>query len=741
MSRFEGLMRAIPGGLFIVCSCMANLSAQEPLLLQRIGGPVELDGLSFERAWRSIEPLPMVMQAPNFGEPPTEPTEIRVAYDDVYLYVAGRFYDSEPGRIQATSMKRDRSGLTNDQFGIILDTFNDKENGLYFFTTPTGVRLDAAISNDATGTPPFNISWNTFWDAAGTQNEDGWFAEMRIPFSSLRFQDRDGTVTLGLLAYRWIARKNEIAVFPAIPPKWGFHSLIKPSQAREVVLEGIRSTRPLYVTPYGLGGIGQSHVLDAEANGYERDDQPAADMGLDVKYGLASNLTLDVTVNTDFAQVEADDQQVNLTRFSLFFPEKRLFFQERASVFDFRTGERDNLFYSRRIGIADGEVVPVYGGARLIGRLGDWDLGLLNMQTRANAAARSENFGVLRLRRKILNENSYVGGIATTRLAAEGHNVAYGLDGVLRLFGQDYLTFNWAQSFDDRAKPGLGGFGTALARARWERRTVDGFGYDLSATRVGSAYDPGVGFVQRTGFTRIGDRVFRGWIPDPESGILRHILSLRGHLFLRNEDRSLESAEIGPEWTIEAKSGSILTLTAKALREDLSDPFRLSDDAGVPAGPYSFYDLSASYTMSRTALVRWVASGAVGSFYDGSRLSLGLAPGWSVSRHLELTANYKYDRIRFADRGERFDAHTAGLRVETALTSTLSAAAFLQYNSATRKIISNFRLRFNPREGNDLYVVYNEQSNTDRYRQLPTLPPSDSRTILFKYSHTFTLGF
>ena len=334
-------------------------------------------------------------------------------------------------------MKRDRSGLTNDQFGIILDTFNDKENGLYFFTTSTGVRLDAAISNDATGTPPFNISWNTFWDAAGTQNEDGWFAEMRIPFSSLRFQDRDGTVTLGLLAYRWIARKNEIAVFPAIPPKWGFHSLIKPSQAREVVLEGIRSTRPLYVTPYGLGGIGQSHVLDAEANGYERDDQPAADMGLDVKYGLASTLTLDVTVNTDFAQVEADDQQVNLTRFSLFFPEKRLFFQERASVFDFRTGESDNLFYSRRIGIADGEVVPVYGGARLIGRLGDWDLGLLNMQTRANAAARSENFGVLRLRRRILNENSYVGGIATTRLAAEGHNVAYGLDGVLRLFGQD----------------------------------------------------------------------------------------------------------------------------------------------------------------------------------------------------------------------------------------------------------------------------------------------------------------
>ena len=561
---------------------------------------------------------------------------------------------------------------------------------------------------------------------------------MRIPFSSLRFQDRDGRVIFGLLAHRWIARKNEIAIFPAIPPKWGFFSLMKPSQAREVILEGVRSSHPLYVTPYGLGGIGQSYALDVEGRAYERDDQPASDIGLDVKYEVAKNLTLDVTVNTDFAQVEADDQQVNLTRFSLFFPEKRLFFQERASVFDFPTGGRDNLFYSRRIGIAGGEAVPIYGGTRLIGRLGDWDLGILSMQTRVDAAAPSENFGVFRLRRRVLNENSYVGGIATTRLAAGGrHNVAYGLDGTLRLFGEDYLTFNWAQTFDDREEPGLA---SALTRARWERRTVDGFGYDLSATRVGSAYDPGVGFVQRTGSTRIGDRIFRGWIPGPESGILRHILSLRGHLVLRNDDRTLESSELGPEWRIEAKSGSILTLAAKALHEDLLDPFRLSDDAGVPAGRHSFYDLSASYTVSRTSLVRWVAKADMGSFYDGSRLSLGLAPAWSVSRHLEFTVNYQYDRIRFADRGERLDAHIARLRVETALTPTLSVVAFLQSNSAIHGIISNFRLRFNPREGSDLYVVYNGQLNTDRYRQVPTLPLTDSRTLLIKYSYTFTLG-
>ena len=746
MTDLKILISVMLCGFFLILSSVVELMAQDPIVIQRIGGPVELDGLSNESAWDSIRPMPMVMHLPDFGGPPTERTEIRVAYDDDYVYVAGRFYDSQPELIQTTSLRRDKSGPTNDQFGLVLDTFNDKENGLFLYTNSVGVRLDAAIRNDATGSPPFFTSWNTFWDAAGTQNEEGWFAEMRIPFSSLRFQDDNGKVTMGLLLYRWIARKYEVVVFPEIPPKWGFHSLVKPSQGREIVFEGIRSSKPFYVTPYGLTGVEQSYSLNPQNTGYQSNKQSTREIGLDLKYGLANNFTLDLTLNTDFAQVEADDQQVNLTRFSLFFPEKRLFFQERASIFDFRTGGKDNLFYSRRIGINNGGVVPIYGGARVVGRVGDWDVGFLNMQTRSNGTAESpsENFGVLRMRRRVLNDNSYIGGIATTRLTAGGHhlhnlkNVAYGLDGVIRLFNDDYLTFNWAQSLDGRHNNR--GLNSALTRAHWERRTVEGFGYELSATRVGSAYDPGVGYVQRTGFTRIGDRIFKGWTAPSESSTLRHLLSMNGYLFLRNEDRSLESAEIGPEWKIDAKSGAVLTLTAKAIYEDLPYSFKLSESAHVPVGSYSFHDLSASYRLPISNMVRLTAKGSAGSFYDGSRLSLSLSPGWSISKHLEFTGNYQYERIRFPDRAENFDSHIARLRVETALTPKLSAIAFIQYNSAVDRVISNFRIRFNPKEGSDLYIVYNELLNTERYRHMPIMPLRDNRTLLIKYSYTFTLG-
>jgi len=293
--------------------------------IPRITGAVKLDGLSNEQAWEGIHPLPVVMHAPNFLDEPSERTEILVAFDNDYLYLAGRLFDSEPSRIQSASKKRDEMKPNNDWFGVVIDSFNDKENALVFFTTPSGLRLDMHVFNDAIADEYFNASWNTFWDVATVRNGQGWFVEMRIPFSSLRFQDREGRVVMGLIAWRWIARKNELIIFPEVSPKWGGWSGFKPSQAQEVVFEGLYSRRPLYVAPYALGGFGRSFELNDQETAYVRDDEPAHEAGLDIKYGLTSNLTLDLTLNTDFAQVEADDEQINLTRFSLFFPEKRLF--------------------------------------------------------------------------------------------------------------------------------------------------------------------------------------------------------------------------------------------------------------------------------------------------------------------------------------------------------------------------------------------------------------------------------
>lgn len=266
-------------GMF--ATLLAATDSTAPLVIPRINGTVVLDGLSNEPAWDAMEPLPVMMQVPNFGDPPSEHTEIRIAYDNDYLYAAGRLYDRNPSKIRAPSKKRDQLGTTNDWFVIVVDCFNDKENALAFATTPSGLRMDTTVFDDAQGDWPFNVSWNTFWDVATTTNEEGWFVEMRIPISSLRFQDRDGRVVMGLLAWRFIARKYEVDIFPGFEAKWS-NSYFKPSQAREVVFEDLCSRQPLYVAPYVLGGAERSFSLDDPGAAYVHTDKPSYEAGLDV---------------------------------------------------------------------------------------------------------------------------------------------------------------------------------------------------------------------------------------------------------------------------------------------------------------------------------------------------------------------------------------------------------------------------------------------------------------------------
>jgi hypothetical protein len=711
----------------------------DQLVLPRNNGPVTLDGLSDEPAWEGIEPFPVVMHFPNFGAEPSERTEILVAYDDDFLYVAGRLYDREPSKIQAPSKKRDWGGGSTDWFGIVIDSFNDKENALAFFTTPSALRFDFTISDDAQGSKPVNSSWNTFWDVAIVRNDDGWFVEMRIPFSSLRFQDRNGRVVMGIILRRYIARKSEHITFPEIPPNWDI-SFYKPSQAQEVIFEGIYSRKPLYVAPYVLGGLGQSFELNEDEIVYQSIKNLEHEAGLDVKFGLTSNLTLDVTLNTDFAQVEADDQQVNLTRFSLFFPEKRLFFQERSSNFDFNfeTSEPNRLFYSRRIGIHEGKLVRIYGGARLVGRVGPWDLGFLSMQTAPTGDLPSENFGVFRIRRRVFNPYSYIGVISTTRFGMDGtYNLAYGLDGIIRVFGDDYLTFKWAQTFETGQENNPLSLDPARIRFNWLRRTIKGFGYELSYSRAGADYNPGLGFEMRENYSRLATGLFYGWIPGEKSSLFSHQVFLSSHLFLRNADGEIESVSTWTGWQFRTKSGWEGEISPRFFYENVPETFSLSDDTEVPEGRYSFYGLNCELSTAPGKPIYTNATLYVGPFYDGWRTSLGLTPRWNIFSDLELSGTFQFNRATFPDRDQQFTAHIATLRVLYMLSTEFSATAFIQYNSAINAVIANIRLRYNPREGIDLYLVYNEGLNTNRYRQDPILPFTSNRTVMLKYTYTF----
>ncbi len=714
-------------------------SSAPPLTIDRLDGPIELDGIPDEEAWDKLSPLPMTMYLPESGKTPTEKSDIRIGFTSEYLYIGAKLYDGEPSKIQTTALDRDSGSPSDDWLGIMIDTFNDNENMLGFFVTPGNSRTDLTVYNDAQGNFPISISWNTFWDTETVQNEEGWFAEMRIPFKSLRYQSTGDEVVMGVIVQRWIARKSESSIYPSIPNDWGWWGQYKPSLARKMKFDSLESQRPFYVTPYLLGGFGQRHELNGPETAYLRDDNLTYDAGIDVKYGLTSNLTLDLTVNTDFAQVEADNQQVNLTRFSLFFPEKRKFFQERASLFDLNFGGPNRLFYSRRIGINDGQEVRILGGARLVGRVGEWDLGFINMQTaRDGPGIPSENFGVLRLRRNIFNQNSFLGTMVTSRVGDDGtYNYAYAVDANIRVFDDDYLNATFAQTFENGNPNRLTSVGNARLHLGWETRRVDGFGYNLSYSRSGDLYNPGVGFEVRENYSRFGNSIYYGWFSDEDSPFINQKVNLQGSIFLDNQTGSTQSAEVGPRWDASWKNGNYINLGPSFFFENLTESFELFDGVIVPAGKYKFYGFEGNFSTADANLFVYRINLSGGEFFDGYRGSGSLGISWSLSRHFKMHPYYEMNRVVFPDRNDDFTAHIGRLRLQYFFSNELSVSTFAQYSNAASAIISNFRLRYNPKEGNDLYIVYNEGLNTDRYSYTPTRPLSSSRTLLVKYTYTF----
>jgi hypothetical protein len=743
------LVGASAGSLAAQASAPADVSllvgarpgAAAPLMATRVSGPIRLDGRVDEAAWLAIEPLRAVMSSPTFGAEPSERTEFRIAYDENYLYISGVLHDREPAGIRATTLRRDDGSLSNDWFSVTIDGYRDRENALIFGVTPAGVRTDLEVPNDAEGA--FNFAWNAFWDAEVTRTDTGWSAEIRIPFTSLPYQpDETGRVTMGITVWRSIGRKNEIISWPAIEPLWYF-SVGKASQTGGVVLQGLSRRRVAYTTPYLLAGGSRTPTLATGGARWSAASEGVREAGLDMKVGLTANLTLDLTVNTDFAQVEADDQAVNLTRFSLFFPERRLFFQERAGVFAFETGDSDRLFYSRRIGLVDGQPARIYGGARIVGRVGEWDVGLLNMQTAAAGDA-TRNVGTLRLRRRLHNASSYAGGMLTTLIGDDGrHNVAAGLDLTLNPGGQNFLSVNWAQTWSDEDPTGVELADRALGRIRIERRGLDGFGMDLAASRVGSRYDPALGFLQRRDFTRFGDAVGWGWRAGNDSPVLRHRLSLMSRSFFRNDGFTLESLEAGPEWALEMKSGRRWVASASLRDERVSRSFGFAG-APVPVGDYRWMEGRLAYTQPGGALLRGTLSVEGGRFYDGHRIGFSAAPTWSASRHLELNGLYQASRITFAGRAtgeEQVLLQVARIRARVMFSGALSTAFLAQYTSAADLVTLNARLRYNRREGQDFYLVFNDGLNTERAAFEPGLPLSAGRTLLLKYSHAVAFGW
>jgi len=725
--------------------------SQDRMTIPKINGEIKFDGNVDDACWQNIEPFAMVMHTPTFGNQPTEKSEVRICYDNSYLYVGARLFDSDPSNMLISSKKRDELEVASEELMLIFDSFNDKENGLGFATTPTGLRSDFTISKDAIGGDPhqgpFNVSWNTFWDVKTTKNEQGWFAEIRIPFSSMRFKDNDGKIVMGFTCIRKIAHKNEVDIFPSIPPNWGEWSAYRPSKAQEIVFEGLKSKKPFYVAPYVIGGTQLDNIVNESGTAYELDKSPKINGGLDVKYGLTNNLTMDLTFNTDFAQVEADDEQINLTRFSLFFPEKRTFFQERSSVFMFDFEPGSSLFYSRRIGLHEGEQVPIYGGARITGMAGKWDLGFLDMQTKAinqevgsvNALP-SENFGIFRLRRQVINESSYIGGIVTSRIGTDGsYNTAYGVDGIFKVSENDYLNVKLAQVMDKTYRNKMLSLDPARLYLSWDRFNQKGLNYGLTYTRSGKDFDPKIGFQMRSNYTHLYGGLGYGWIPGESSALQSHQLGINAISYFDNLDNSAQSFESSIMYDFKFKSGYSGMASIKHVYENVADTFSFSNDSYVPAGKYGFNEIETHLNSPQTNKFVLGVDAWAGSFYDGNRFTFGIEPSWNIGSSLQLGIKYDHNFLNFQDRNQKFSGGVAGFKALVMFTTKTSLSTFIQYNSADNAVITNFRFRYNPREGNDFYVVINEGRSTYRDIENPRLPLYNNRSVLLKYTYTFTL--
>jgi len=604
-----------------------------------------------------------------------------------------------------------------------------------------------------------NPSWNTFWDVATTQDENGWYAEMRIPFSSIGFQNNDGITEMGMIVYRWIASSNERHIYPAIPPNWSMGNA-KPSQAQDVILKGVESKKPLYLTPYVITGRNESNDLNDAETEYINNSDFEREIGFDLKYNVTSNLTLDLTVNTDFAQVEADDQQLNLSRFSLFFPEKRQFFQERAGLYDVSYG-RNRLFYSRRIGLDNnGNPVRILGGARMTGRIGNWDVGMINMQTGKSDILSSENFGVLRLQRKTFNDLSVIGGIFTSRTGTDGtSNYVYGIDSETNLGGDLYLELLGSQTLDSELSDSrrTNFAKTSSLRAAITLRNSIGFNYRFVVNRTGEDFDPGIGFVRRTGNTDSFMRLAYGWFAPTESIVNRSSTSFVLYTQSENDSYDLLGRSMWGSWEVRFKQLGAMEFQIRYNNEILidNDDFNLLGKIHIPTGEYDTYQASFGYQTNEGRKLQTSIGFQYGGLYDGKSYGFEIQPKWNVNSNLELGGSYSQTQLEFDEFMSRgitipigkedeiatsanYIAHLGQLRAQYAFNKRMSASTFVQYSNVEELVGMNFRFRYNFSEGRDFWIVFNEQINTLRDEMVtPRVPLTQARTILVKYSHTF----
>ena len=700
----------------------------------RLAKPLTVDGQLDEEVYRStLSVTDFVQQVPRQGAAATERTEAWVMFDGDTLYVTARCWDSAPPESWvANELRRDTNQLRqNDTFGVILDTYYDRRNGFLFYANPLGARADQAVTDEGN----LNADWNPVWDVRTARFAEGWTVEMAIPFKSLRYRSGKDQVW-GINIRRVIRRKNEWTHLTPVPAAAGVPGgMFRLSRAGTLVgLDLPEASKNVELKPYGISRVSSDRSVVPAVN-----NDPSWDLWLDAKYGVTANLTADLTVNTDFAQVEVDEQQVNLTRFNILYPEKRDFFLEGRGIFDFaRSGPTTSnqtltpsLFYSRRVGLNAGRGVPIDVGGRLTGKVGRYGIGAMNIHTRDDSPSKTPrtNFSVVRVKRDILRRST-VGAIVTNRsqsaVTAGASNLVYGGDAAFSFFQNVNLGGYWARSDTNGATRDTDSY-----QGRFDY-AGDRYGAQAQCLMVGDNFNPEVGFVRRDNFRRSFAQARFSPRPKVRFKGIRQFTYLGSVEYIENGAGQLESRVQTGRFAMERQNSDTFSVEVNADFERLVRPFAVSKGVTIAPGGYPFGGVTAAYQMGLQRRVSGTWTIQRGTFYDGTLTAVSFSGARvSLLKQWSVEPGVSVNDVRLP--GGDFTTTLLRARSDYGFSPRMFVSVLLQYNSTDKMFSSNLRFRWEYLPGSELFVVYTDERDTLK----PGYPDLKNRAFVVKINRLF----
>jgi hypothetical protein len=666
----------------------------------RINQPIHIDGDLSKAIWQSAIPITNFTQRePAEGTQPTEETKVAILFDQHNIYFGIWCYDSQPDKISAKKMNRDFNWGSDDDIEIMISPFNDNRNGYLFITNPNGAMADVWLGGDA---GRYNTDWNGVWDVRVTRDKNGWYAEFAIPFSTLKFKNEE-IQTWSVNFERNIRRKNEQVRWQGWSRQYGIDNITQSGKLEG--LENIKQKERIEILPFISGGVEWLN------------DKPQATykVGGEVNYDITPTMKLNFTLNTDFAQVESDRREVNLSRFSIYYPEKRQFFLEGKSYFDMNISSA-RLFYSRRIGISGESIVPVIGGGRLFGKINKTSIGIMTLQTGALRGEASANSSVIRVKQDIFEESS-IGFISTQKFSDGSYSAMYGADftyNTSKFMGNKNLMAGFSGALNvENDKNGVSRNSDNATYHVFLFYPNDIISFNAGYNTIQENFRPALGFVNRTDFKRVYSRLeYKPRFKKMPSYIRSLSFKLYDLEYFINDKTGLTetiSAEFRP-LGINFQSGDYIGLNYEFQQDNPHEDFGLIDGVIIPKGQYNDNNFSAEFHSFDGRPVNAGIEYEKGTFYTGSRSNLEIYLNLSINRHLSLSADWSRNNLDMPE--GYFKVNEFGGRINYAFNPKLNTSVFAQWNNEHNEVILNGRINWIPKIGSFFYFVVNQHIDT-----------------------------